>query len=458
MRQALRNSAKRAPALGYRPSRTFAHGNSAFLDNVQITLIAGYIAFSGIYWLPGISHILISNIKLLLFVFLVGLGILRFKIFIAEQKSIYFWLGVGAICAFSASYATTDMKTAIDQARNYVEPLLWLIALFGIRSSALPLFFSRIKAALTVFFLISLYPVGIYVGIFPNFYAPDALTDPTGLHLDKEWVLEAASILGGGFNGGSTGWGVTVSTTALLLVALYLNKTRRANFNLIVAAIIVAGSIMSIYVTGARGGTAALIMVTAYSILVARGHRVSRVFLVLGSMLILIYVDLASLLSERFLRNFDATGDFFTRLNAVTTGRVESYLGALAHFSDAPLVGKGPYDARVLVRGIQEISVHNLWLRQLAESGLFVFLPVLFLTLHLTWLAFADGKSSTKALNGREATWPNAGPVILCGLVMALVEPSVVIGAFNANVVIWTAVWLQLRKLHWSNLNAARTI
>lgn len=413
-------------------------------DNIHVSLIAGYLAIAGIYWLPGFSYTLISQFKVVLYVLFVLIGLSRLRIYSVKQQRIYLWLLVCAFSAFLANVVTTDLDTAISQARNFVEPLLWLIALFGIRSCAYLLLFSRLKIALSIFFIISLYPVMIYIGLLPNSYAPDEFIDPTGLHIRNEWIFESASILGGGFNGGRTGWGVTVSTTALLLASLYIRERKTTKLHLIVVTIIIVGSVASIIVTGARGGTLALVTVSIYGVLLARGYGESKLLLFIGFFLLVVTSDLIALLPENILRNLVADGDLFTVLNTLSTGRLESYVGALYHFLESPLLGKGPVEATVVVKMVQVVSVHNLWLRQLAESGIIVFLPLLVLTLHVVLLALESPiKNDTKQ---RDLAWPPSRFVILCGLIMALVEPSVIIGSFNTNAVIWTAIWMVLAR------------
>lgn len=411
-------------------------------DNLHVTLIAGYLGFAGIYWLPGVSHIVISQLKIVAYVLLVVIGLLKLRVYSVKQQNIYFWLVVCTVSAFLVSILTTDFAIAVSQARDYVEPLLWLIALFGIRRRAYPLLFSRLKTVLSIFFFISLYPIGVYIGLFPNFYAPDALADSTGLYLDKEWVLESASILGGGFNSGRTGWGVTVATTALLFASLYMRGKSNTNVAVIGVAVIVTGSVASIIVTGARGGTLALVAVAIYGVFVARGYKTPKLLFLIGFLLLVLYFDLVSLFPKTFLRYFDVSGDTFVMLNAMTTGRLESYVGAISHFMESPIVGKGPVESVVVVRSDQEVSVHNLWLRQLAEQGIVGFLPLLIVTMHFVSLVRENiVRQDTKQCS---MEWPLPHYVILCGLIMAMVEPRVIIGSFNSNAVFWTAVWMGL--------------
>jgi len=147
-------------------------------------------------------------------------------------------------------------------------------------------------------------------------------------------------------------------------------------------------------------------------------------------------------LPEYFLRNFDASGDIFTRLNVMTTGRLESYVGGVEHFMESPFFGKGPFEATIAVNSGQVVSVHNLWLRQLAESGIVVLVPLLFLTFHIVSLVRASRFHNDA--NQYEPKMPHVYLVILCGLIISSIEPGVMIGAFNSGVVMWAAIWIAL--------------
>lgn len=437
-------SLKRGPIPPARRAGLTAGDRPNSADNLHVTFIAGYVAFAGIYWFPGISYDLILHAKLTLYCIFVALGFLRFKIFSFTHHILYALLITAALCAFLANSASTDFQTGVDQAINYVEPLLWLIALSGIRPSAYPLFLSRLKIALTIFVIVSIYPVAVNFGILPNSLSPYVLASATGLNYDKESVIQSASILGGGFNGGRTGWGATVSTTSLLAIALYLNKTRILTRSYVAAALILFGSTASILVTGARGGTFALLAVAAYGAGSARGYAGPKYLLVVCFVILFPLVDFPTALPNNLLRNFDVTGDLFNRLNTMTTGRLESYIGGLAHFVDSPLIGKGPIDAKVVVKGVQLVSVHNIWIRSLAESGLVGFFPLALLTTQI--IALASAGRSIGEHHHSEITWPNARLAVICSLIMALVEPSVLIGSFNANAAAWTAIWLAVAK------------
>lgn len=426
--------------------RISGQNRPSFIDNVHVTAIAGYVAIAGIYWLPYVSHVLISDIKLTMFLILLVIGIARFKIYTSQQLKIYLLLLLCAIASFGANSVTGDVYMAISEGRDFIEILFWLIGLYGVRARAYILLLSRLRIALTALFFLLLYPVADYLGYLPNFQAPDLFSDPTGLNFDRSWLYDAASITGGGFNGGSTGWGATVAPAGLLGASFYLAGPAVTGRARIAALAIVTGSMASIVVTGARGGALALLFAIAYWMAVAHGARISRLMVAICLVGILLTGGFTSIVPERFVRNFDETGDLFTRLNTMSTGRLEGYVRGLEHFAESPLFGKGPLDAKVIVKDVQEVSVHNIWIRQLAEAGIIGFIPLFLLTVQIVSMSFRRADATKSHPTNRGAQWPDTRMVILCGLTIAMVEPSAVIGSFNANAVTWLAIWLELAR------------
>lgn len=416
-------------------------------DHVQVNLIAVYIAFAGIYWLPGVSPVFLSTIKLVLFFAFFSIGMVRFKNCPAEQSSIYAWLGIGAFCVFVTTSITTNFRESFDQARNFIEPLLWLIALSGIRARAYPLLISRLKTAFLLFFFVSLYPVGVFYGLLPNHQSPIEFNRVSEIGLNWYEEVGSGGILRGGFNIGRTGWGVTVSSAALFLIALYLYKKKITTKTIMFSLVIVVGSLASIISAGARGGAFTLLFVVLLAILEARRHLAKKIFIFLIVLIFISFFSVAELfafLPDLFSRNFDATGDAFTRLNLISTGRLETYVGGFKHFFESPLIGKGPVEGEVGIFNGQRVEVHNLWISSLAEFGIFGFFPILILTIKIALLARLP--YGNKIISDSGLQWPLVRYVVVCSFILAMAEPGLFFGAFNIGVILWTSVWMLLQE------------
>jgi hypothetical protein len=74
--------------------------------------------------------------------------------------------------------------------------------------------------------------------------------------------------------------------------------------------------------------------------------------------------------------------------------------------------------------------------------------PVLLVALCLLSLVFSGAKSGDESSAQRKLAWPDTRPVILCGLILALIEPRIIFGTFNACAPFWTAVWTELERRH----------
>lgn len=419
-----------------RVSRTTKE-RTTFADKIHVTLVAVYVAGAGIYWAPGVSHTALAIGKYAIFGALFLVGLLRVKKMTAEQTPVAQGLIGCAVAVLGVTAITSELHVAVDQSRDFVQPLLWLIALLGLQPRVYPALASALTVTMSLFFVLSLYPVGAYIGVLPNLSPPETFIDPTGMKDRDEWTVEASSVISGGFTGSRTSWGVIVALSALFTTSLYMRERGLpATAVLFGAAAVIAGSLASIVITGARGGSMALVAVLAYSLASARGLRPSTISLAFGVVLLALSMDLVSLLPENFFRGFDSDGDLLSRANAASTGRLKTYLGALSSFAASPLVGVGPDAARVWISHFEQVEVHNAWLRILAESGLVVLLPTIGLTYRLTKLALSRASAPL--------VLPDARLVVLCGLVLGLAEPHVIFGAFNANAVFWTAVWIAI--------------
>ena len=423
-------------------------GHATFVDMVQVAFIAGYVAFAGIYWIPGVSLTVIAQVKIVTFGVLLFIGLLRVPTLRRTRVQCAVLLGLGScsLAVFVANTLSTDVRTAVHQARDFAEPAFWLIALCGVRPRAYSFLFSVLTVAMTMFFLVSLYPVAIHIDVLPNLYPPENLFNYWSLRVDKAWTIEAGSVLNAGFCGARTGWGVIVALSALMTIALYKRTRLSARKALILGLVITGGSVASIVVTSARGGTFALVAVYSYGLVVERELRWFKVTLIIGIVLCALVIDLTMLLPENFFRGFDVQGDIFERLNAATTGRFETYRWALKQFASSPIIGVGPEQAGVRLGPFVFYAVHNIWLRALAESGLVLFVPMLLVTFTLMSIGLRRSKAKIVGSKHGSVKWPVANLVILCGLVLGLVEPSVIFGSFNANVVFWTAVWMALSR------------
>jgi hypothetical protein len=373
------------------------------------------------------------------------IGLLQMQRLTRTQVSFIAGLGICAAAAFIANLISTDFWAGFNAMRDFLEPMLWLFVLFGVKPRAYPFLLRSLTITMTVFFIVSLYPVMAYAGILPNLYPPIEFIDPTHLryYQNLEHFMELGSVIGGGFAGQSTTWGMVVPTAALLTAALYLRGQIGVKVSHIIAGIVVIGSIASIGVTSARGGTMTLAAVGAYGLARARGVRFSNIILLLGAIFLVFSIGVLDMLPENFFRGFDSEGNLFTRMNEATTGRLGSFVIALERFVTSPVIGTGQRGA-LIETYYGSVAIHNTWLKILAESGLIVFLPALFIAMRLLSLALCKIETTPIAAALPPSKWPDTRLVTLSGLILSLAEPGTIFGTFNASATFWTGVWLAL--------------
>ncbi|MDH4980684.1 O-antigen ligase family protein [Hyphomicrobium sp. D-2] len=400
-----------------------------FGDKLHACLISTYVAIAGIYWLPGINANLIAQAKIALFGTLVIIGLARFRISHRQQSNLYFLMGLCAAAALTTNIINENAEVAIGRARDFIEPLLWLIALFALPHRAFPFLLRALTWAMAIFLCLAMYPVFAYAGLLPDFPVP-----PQFFEGGPYWLIESSMVSNSGFSASRTGWGAVLAPAALLAAVLFLKSPKPSKLLIATTGVLLIGALASMIVTGGRGGPLALVAAVAYGLATTGGLRASNIVLLAAITGVFLFSGAMAFIPDLFFRNTDAGGSLFDKLNALSTGRLASFVAAFDRWQEAPIEGVGVENARVWLDNYGIVAVHNVWLRFLAESGLLLFVPLSLVTLELVRLS----------LNKVDANIPRASLVIICGLVLGLLEPSVVFGSFNANAPIWTSVWIML--------------
>lgn len=413
---------------------------SGMVANIQAFLAAAYVAISGTYWLPGISPSIMSLAKISIFGILAFLG--AFAIGRADRttRNLYFSLALCGTLAFITCALTESSTAGIESLRNFLEPLLWLIALQGMSSQACQQFISLLKLFLALASILILYVILAYFGVVPDVATPSELLSGNAAYVG------GSTISNSGFTGSRTGWGVVVGPSALLTAVLFMDGSKRSWSRTLFAVLVVVAALFSTMVAGARGGAFAIVAAIGTGIILSQRSRYTNMIVVALLVGVLVYFGAFSIIPELFFRNLDSTGSLGERLDALSTGRISSYWQGLKHWASSPLIGVGPTNALTWVNQGELLPVHNLWLRVLAETGVLVGIPVFWITGRL--LKLMRKESLSPVVSDARVFNPPASVrlVLVCGLVLALVEPAVLFGSFNSNLAIWTAIWMMLKR------------
>lgn len=407
------------------------------VEKIYLLTIAAYASFSAIYWLPGVPSQLIDWAKTGLFVGLVLLSMPTFQRGGKAWANIYLALGVCAVAAFVVTIRQDGLATSIERGMDFVEPAGWLLVLNSIRTSALPHFYRLFRLCIAGFVLIAVYPFIARFGIVPDPPVPAEFFESIRNFGSYDYLIGLARASDSGFNAGRTGWAPPVMMAAMCLAAMLLVPGRQALRNALLAVVVVVFGFVATAVLGARGATLATLVVGLSWMLLARGNQTGALWALWGVAIGSLLVDWAALLPERFFRDAAGVG-LFDRLDYITTGRLTTYVEGLRNFAEAPIAGVGVEQSFILLLTGELLQIHNTWIRALSEGGLLLAIPLFV----LGWMLLKAALAPRLTTGPRsEYGCPNFRPVLLGGLLMSMMEPSVIFGAFNNNALFWTALW-----------------
>ncbi len=429
-----------APAARQQPDERVS-----WISALHVGLVALYVSFAGIFWFGRIPTDLIANAKIGLFAIIVAIGLVGGQRYTRDQGRLLGWLWVCAIAAFVTDLATGTAAEAIDAARSFIEPALWLMALIGIKPNAYRLLFRLLLIGLFAFLAVAMYPVIAFADLAPNLEPPAGFINPAGADVNSDAFQAAISVIAGGFNGSRTGWGSTIAQSALMLIALVTMVRSVSNMRLAITLLVIAAAMASIIVTGARGGSLSLFVLAMYAIAgritLSPTQRSAMLFFAVFGGILVVTIGFTIVLPQDYFRGFSTSGSTFDVLNSATTGRFDTYIGAFENFFRSPIYGVGAEDSQVFLPSGEFLLPHNVWLRFLSQSGLMLFVPLIVVTVRLIRILLKRMGELDTADLVRERL-PDTSLIVICGILLALSEPAVIFGSMNANIPFWTAMWV----------------
>jgi hypothetical protein len=244
-----------------------------------------------------------------------------------------------------------------------------------------------------------------------------------------------------GFGALRTGWSNSLSfyvTPAFILMLTRRKKVAiwKIGFCFIVVGMIVGGQIV---VAGRAGMVSSLFSI--FWILWSLGKKkiffslvlmgiISSVFLISNS-------DIASHL--RLDRILDPSSNNVSTLDHFSAGRISNYLFAIEKWLESPVFGHGYGNVEV----IKGAEIHNLWLRLLAEGGIFLFGAFLYFCYRVTREAFFNNK--IKKQPNTKSRFHHAIRnlflvVFLQGFILSMFEPRILMGSFQVSALWWIVI------------------
>ena len=321
-----------------------------------------------------------------------------------------------------------------------------MMGLIGINPRAYRLLFKLLTIGLTAFAALAFYPVLAYLEFVPNIGPPAGFITPSGADIDSETFQSAISVLAGGFNGSRTGWGSTVAQSSLLLVALMTMGRRIKSSRLLLSMLVITAAMASIIVTGARGGSLTLFLLSIYALIgrlnLSPSQRTGVLFFAVLGGLLLVTVGFSIVLPQDYFRGFGRSDSVFEGINSATTGRLDTYVGAFSNFLESPIYGVGTERSQILLASGEFLLPHNMWLRFLSEAGLLLIVPLIVVTAKLFRILTSRMTVLNRTADVVRERLPDTSLVVICGFLLAISEPAVIFGSMNANVPFWISLWI----------------
>ncbi|KPP83003.1 MAG: hypothetical protein HLUCCA04_02705 [Oceanicaulis sp. HLUCCA04] len=382
------------------------------------------VATAPIYWLPGLPLPVLTAVKNAAFFTAVALAVV-----VSGARFLQFGIAapfiIAAVLNFSAFQLNGSGEYAVYQAFTFLAPMAWVLAIRSLSRDQSAILLRYLPLPLGLVMVAAAYALLAKFGAVPDFRPP-----LEGLQL-REYQLSGlarASVSNSGFTFARTGWGTGTGMALVLLGSLLISRHRNWAGLAVLALAVIAPAAM-----GGRGAAVGAMAAFALAVLYLRQLGHLRIPLILGMAVVPVvsidYLVSAGILSERFF-NIRSNTDWFFMLDAMSTGRLSTWIHAIENFAESPLIGVGVEQSRLAIYTGQVVSVHNAWLAFLSEGGLMAFLPAAFLffwCLGMVWRI-------------REFR-----PLIAFVIVISMVEPGVMFGSFGNQVSIWTAVGLAMR-------------
>lgn len=389
---------------------------SVFLSFVWAT----YLATAPVYWLPGIGPGLLLIFKTLAVssAVLLAVGVLllrdrlRFPGGIAGP-AVFVVLVLASV--FGMLQAESDV--AVKTLRDYFFGFTAFYAVYALKRQDLLKDHLLALAALFIVCLCALVCLAEFAG------AP-ALKAPA--------VFNGYPVTFAGFSSLRTGWSNGISLyVAFLFIPFCLSQ--RYRLPLLILAF--AGSFViltSQFVVGGRAGMLATLLALVLISYRVLPKPVLALIVFVAAQVVLLNMDLfyEHLRLDRLDEQQVDLGD----VDHFSAGRVGSYLFALEKFAESPLFGHGFGNVKMSGH-----HIHNMWLRILAEAGLF---PPLIFGVFLAYVLARKKQTQVqhKALQPHQLY----KVVLLQGVLISMLEPSAILGAFQNSANWWVSLGMVL--------------
>lgn len=400
------------------------------LTSAGVVVLGLYLGLGPIYWLPGISPIHLDRLKTVLFIGAVAVtwlavisrlgGQIRLPNGIVGPRGF-----VVAVAAATPGLAQSGPEEALQALVSIASVFTMLWTVYALERA-----FGLGRIAVGLGAIVVLCAAGLATASW--LFDVPAWTSPSEYRVAPLWAF--------GFGTGRTGWSnalaIYIGPAVALTAASRVGPLSRG----LAGGLVVAVFLMAQVASGGRAGVlgSAVVLLGLAASAWPRAAILGVGLAVIGAFLVLPW-DLVT----GYLRLGEVQLSTFEGLDRVSTSRLSSYVSGWGSLIERPILGYG-FEAVSFVERIGVVEPHNNWLRLAVASG--VILPTaIFSTIVVAGmriLRWARPQNERAAAVLRWSRDPLAAVlpwVIVAGVALSLLEPAVLVGAFQ-NCAMWWAL------------------
>ena len=394
----------------------YAGSHFSSLTGKHVTVSwAAYFALAPVAWVPGADVAVVYAAKSLVFITAMACSV-GFVRRLRLPNGILGPIGLAVLAASSGAAMLQAVSTSLAF-RRLAEIVLafaivwafWALAGVGYRLETAPLFAFFTHAALSAIV------IGASVGV--------PILSEVSSATERAFGETAFAV-------GRTAWANSVAL--FFPFAAYSFVVGRSNRWWL--AIAFAVSIGGVLATGGRAGLMAGLLSVAFVVIVLRPKAIPIV--IAASVVVGLFT------ASWWLRELRAPEFAVDRLNAISSGRVAIFEAAWWRWLERPLVGFGYGQVVVDIGLAQPRAIHNLYLRLAVDGGV-AFLAAFLLLIGRIGVHAATYVRSYVSERGSEAGIGVAYTgVLIVGVVVAMFEGDVLLGAMHVAVIWWACAGL----------------
>jgi hypothetical protein len=391
----------------------------------------------------------------MLFVFIFIYALFVKEKYTRRELTLYKYFLFLIASSFLAGYFSTGFQFAFSLVRDFVIIVVFLYSLSIINQNYLTSILKLSTIISTFFLILSLSPIWVTLGIMNNYYPPiEAIrTNFNDLNFDDfQFTLESGTSANSGFSGTRTSAGLCISSLTLYIISNILYIYRLKYFiKLFCAIVILILSSLCLVLIGARSGF--FILILSIPFFFNNRKKIFSIYLFFALIFYLfIYLNLYLLLPDFFIRGFNPSANLVDNIDSTTTGRFSSYILGLQNFWNSPIWGVGPEKSFVYVNDGELVHPHNTFIRIMSESGLLLFIPVLYIFSYM----YKKFKSKYLMVSIYSYRIPNYFPVVSCYFIYLFIEPRILFGSFNLNLIFWYCFGIFINEINSESVSQVK--